>query len=128
MENDKQKFKNEFRKRLITFTVDVLKFCSTLREDRNLWPVADQLARSAASVGANVSEAKGSGSLRGYKNYFEIALKSSNETNYWLTVVSEYQIDDNAELERLLEENYEITRVINASVLTMKGSQKSHHS
>ena len=127
MEIKKQKndFKQEFQRRLVHFTVRTLKLCRSLREERTLWEVADQLARSAASIGANVSEAKGSGSLRGYKNYFEIAVKSAHETKYWFTVIAEFEIGDNGPLKELEKELMEIIRILNASILTMKGRPKN---
>ena len=128
IKNSKDDFKREFQKRLVHFTVNTLKLCRSLREDRTLWEVADQVARSAASIGANVSEAKGSGSLRGYKNYFEIALKSANETKYWFTVIAEFEIGDDGPLKSLTVELHEISKILNASILTMKGKPKIHNS
>ena len=121
VKNPKEEFKQKFQRKLVMFTVETLKLCKRLRKDRTLWEVADQLARSAASIGANVSEAKGSGSMRGYRNYFEIALKSANETGYWFTVISEFEVDTNESLEKLKSELQEITRILGASILTMKG-------
>lgn len=128
IKNERREFRQAFEKRLVHFTVAVLKMCNTLREDRNLWAVADQVARSAASIGANVSEAKGSGSVRGYKSYFEIALRSANETKYWFTVLAEYQIGENADLQKLQSELQEIIGILHASVLTMKGKKNISNS
>ena len=38
------------------------------------------------SVGANVVEAKNSSLKLEFKRYYEIALKSGNETKYWLCI------------------------------------------
>ena len=90
MQTDKEKFKKGFIRRLISFTVAVLEFSQGLRKDSNLWSISDQLVRSAGSIGANVVEAKAASSKKDYINYFQIALKSANETKYWLIVVKEY--------------------------------------
>ena len=113
-------FKAEFTKRLVHFTVNTLKLCRSLREDRTLWEVANQVARSSASIGANVSEAKGSGSEKGYKNYFEIALKSANETKYWFTVIAEFGVGNDESFKNLENELNEIMKILTASILTMK--------
>lgn len=76
------KFKKEFIRRLIHFSIRVLRFSETLRKERILWCIVDQLIRSATSIGANVVEAKSSSSKKDYIHYFEIALKSANETKY----------------------------------------------
>ena len=128
MKNQKDNFKAEFQKRLIRFTVAVLQLCSGLRDDRNLWPITDQIARSAASIGANVSEAKGASSMRDYKRYFEIALKSANETTYWLTVIMEYDVGKNTKTLSLRNELEEIKKILNSAILTMKGRKKIYDS
>lgn len=51
MQNDSAKFENEFYRRLIKFSLEIIKFCNQVRRDRNLWSIADQLIRSATSIG-----------------------------------------------------------------------------
>jgi four helix bundle protein len=123
MQNDKEKFKKEFTKRLITFSVEILKFVQALRKDRNLWPVADQLVRSSTSIGANVVEAKASSSRKDYLKFFEIALKSANETKYWLIVIKEYNKEFLDETDKNLQEVDEISKIIGSSVLALKGKR-----
>lgn len=122
----KSDFKQQFNNRLVRFTVNTLKLCRTLQEERLLWGVVDQVTRSAASIGANVSEASGSGSLKGYKNYFEIALKSANETRYWFTVLAEFEIGDDHTRRSLESELEEIIKILNASIKTMKSRVNGH--
>ncbi len=122
----KSDFKQQFNKRLVHFTVNTLKLCRSLEKERLLWGVVDQVTRSAGSIGANVSEASGSGSLKGYKNYFEIALKSANETRYWFTVIGEFEIDGNHLLGNLECELEEIIKILNASIRTMKSRVNEH--
>jgi four helix bundle protein len=118
------KFKEEFFKRLIKFSVRVVKFAERLRKERILWPVVDQLVRSSTSIGANVIEAKSASSKRDYIRYFEIALKSANETKYWLIVIKETMPNLKEETNQLLQEVTEISNIIASGILTMK-SRKS---
>jgi four helix bundle protein len=122
-QNDKEKFKKEFIARLVTLTVHTLRFAEKLRENRNLWSVADQLVRSTGSIGANVVEAKGSGSTKDYTRFFQIALKSANETKYWLVVVREYAKEHQEESKNLLAETEEVAKIIASSILTLKGKR-----
>jgi four helix bundle protein len=115
------KFKEEFLKRLIRFSVQIVKFAEKLRKERILWSVVDQLVRSSTSIGANVIEAKSASSKRDYIHYFEIALKSANETKYWLTVIKETMPDFKEETNKLLREASEISNIIASGILTMKG-------
>jgi len=89
MQNEKEKFKKEFIGRLIRFSLSIIDLSETLKKDRKFWVIIDQLIRSATSIGANVVEAKSSSSRRDYIKFFEIALKSANETKYWLILVRE---------------------------------------
>ena len=123
MQNVKQKFKEDFVKRLILFSLRSVKFCSEVRKDRDFYTLADQLIRSSTSIGANVVEAKGSGSTKDYARFFDIALKSANETKYWLILLKEAKDDYQLEASALLEEANEISKIIGASLLTMRGKR-----
>jgi four helix bundle protein len=121
MQTDKAKFKQNFIKRLIALTVRGLKFADILRKNRNLWGPADQFVRSLTSIGANVVEAKSASSKRDYTNYFQIALKSANETKFWLLVIKEYSPDNAKEAQEILNEVIEVSKIIGSSILTLKG-------
>jgi four helix bundle protein len=127
MQNEKAKskkeFKKEFNRRVIKFSLQVLKFCEKMKGKRIIWPIIDQLVRSGTSIGANVIEAKSSSSKRDYLRFFEIALKSANETKYWLILMKERQPEFKLETEQLLKEVDEISRIIGASILTLKGKR-----
>jgi len=62
--------------------------------------------------------------MKDYKRYFEIALKSTNETQYWLTVIEEYQGALSKQVEELQNELNEISKIITSAILTMKGKKK----
>ena len=122
---EKERFKKEFIARCIRFTVEIIKLCRELRKNSLFWPICDQLIRSSSSIGANVVEAKSASSKQEYKKFFEIALKSANETIYWLLVVRSVNQDSNlkAIIEKLYKEAIEISKIIGASVLTLKGKK-----
>ena len=115
--------KEEFIRRLIRFSIQILKFAEKMRKERILWSIIDQLIRSATSIGANVVEAKSSSSKKDYIHYFEIALKSANETKYWLIIVKEAMPSLKEESERLLKEVAELANILASGILTMKGKR-----
>ncbi len=123
MENKNSKFKIEFNKRLIKFSLEIIKFCEKIRKDRNLWSIADQLIKSGTSVGANIIEVKASSPKLDYLKFFQISLKSANETKYWLIIIRESSSHLKNEAEILLKEIDEISKIIGAGVLTMKGKR-----
>lgn len=112
--------KDDFSKRLVRFSLKVISFCQIVRQNRNLVALADQLIRSGTSVGANINEAKSASSRKDYVRYFEIALKSANETSYWLILVKESDNRYNLTAVELLDELNEISKIIASSVLTLK--------
>ena len=70
--------------RCYRFSIAVIRLTRYLPETRVYWTVTDQLIRSATSIGANIIEGKSASSKRDFIRFYEIALKSANETNYWL--------------------------------------------
>lgn len=121
MHNDNSKFKTDFYKRLVKFAVEVIKYCAEYRKNPLYWSICDQLIRSASSVGANVTEAKSSSSKREYIKYFEIALKSANETLFWFDVMNDVS-PSNQNL-TLHKECSEIAAIIASGVIKMKGKK-----
>jgi four helix bundle protein len=123
MQNDTSKFKIDFNKRLIQFSINIIQFCSELRQEYHCIVIADQLVRSGTLIGANVVEAKSSSSKREYVKYFEIALKSANETKYWLILARECSVKNKEKAIKFLQEATEIAKIIAAGILTMKGKK-----
>jgi four helix bundle protein len=108
MQNENVKFKMEFNQRLIRLSLETIKLCQEIRRDRNLWAIADQLIRSATSIGANVIEAKSASSKLDYLKYFQTALKSANETRYWLILIRESSNNLKEQANKLLQEADEV--------------------
>lgn len=119
-QNDKAKFKKDFIRRLINLGLDGIKLCRELKKDNLFWSVCDQLLRSICSIGANVVEAQSASSKKDYIKFFEIALKSANETKYWLILIQEVDPISKNKSTELLKEIEEISKIIGAGVLTMK--------
>jgi four helix bundle protein len=119
MESDKQKFKNNFTKRLIDHSISIINLTDQFPNQPKYWPIKDQLIRSSTSIGANVIEAKSSSSKKDYIHFFEIALKSANETEYWLMLVDELDIV----VKTQLTENNEISCILASSLLTLKNKK-----
>lgn len=57
MQKDKAKFKNEFKRRVYKFALDVIGFVDKLSVEQTSRIISDQLLRSTTSIGANVIEA-----------------------------------------------------------------------
>lgn len=118
-----QQIKTDVKRRAYYFAIEVIKFVETLPNQRIFWIICDQLLRSATSIGANIVEAKAASSKRDFIKYFEIALKSANETLYWLCLLRDSTSADKNQIQLLLKENQEICKLLGASLLTMKNKR-----
>jgi four helix bundle protein len=120
----KSNIKNEFSRRCYDYSIAVIKLIKGLPEKRVFWTLSDQLVRSATSIGANIIEAKSASSKRDYIKYYEIALKSANETKYWLALLRDALDVEKDEVNKLLKETGELANILAASLLTMKGKKQ----
>lgn len=111
----------EIKKRCYYFSLDIIKFLKNRKRDVLSLVVVKQLMRSATSIGANVIEAKNSSSKLEFKRYYEIALKSCNETKYWICLLRDGFLETDFEFEDILKEADEISKVLAASIIKLKG-------
>jgi four helix bundle protein len=118
--------KADLRKRSFGFSLITIKFVGNLPNKRVYWIIADQLLRSATSIGANIIEAKSSSSKRDFIRFYEIALKSSNETKYWLYLLRDGNLVEASKVEKLIKEAEEIANMLGSSLLTLKGKKRSN--
>lgn len=84
--------------------------------------IADQILRSATSVGANVSESEYAASRKDFINKLRIALKECNETAYWFEVLRVSGEYENNELE---DTCIRIKKMLVSSIKTSESRMKS---
>jgi four helix bundle protein len=121
MQNDKSKFKDEFNKRVYKFALDIIAFVEQLPRGQVSNVISEQLLRSATSIGANVIEAQGAASRKDYANFFAHALKSANETKFWLGLLRDSHKVDKDATSILLKEATELAKILATSIMTLKG-------
>lgn len=115
-----QNSKIEVKYRAFYLSIRIIEFLDKLPSKQSLRIISDQLIRCITSIGANIVEAKSSSSKREFLNYFQIALKSANESKYWLAILREVYSEKKQEINIFLQEVEEISKIIGSSVLTMK--------
>ncbi|MHB8104694.1 MAG: four helix bundle protein [Dehalococcoidales bacterium] len=122
-QNHNVKAKGDLRERCYNYSIKTIKFLDTLPDKRINWVITNQLLRSATSIGANIIEAKSSSSKRDFIRFYEIALKSANETTYWLGLLKDALNINGSEIQYLSKEVEELSKMIAASLLTMKNKR-----
>lgn len=100
-----------------SFAVNTARYCQILQQNKH-FPLANQLFRSATSIGANVREAQNAESKADFIHKFKIAIKEVDETEYWLALCHELYHDD--EPSALTEQLIEIQKIINKIISTSK--------
>jgi len=114
---------NDLPERIKKFSISVLKLTDSISNDRKGDIIAKQIIRSASSVGANYFEAKAASSKKDYINYFLIALKSCNETIFWIESLIELKLADIPSFKELHRESIQISKILGKSVVTLKKKQ-----
>jgi len=83
--------------------------------------IARQLLRSATSVGANIVEAQAGSTKRDFTNFYTHALKSANESVFWLRLLKDSKKAPALEYEKPIDEAMQLAKLLGASILTLKG-------
>src|SRR4051812_46319077 len=72
--------------------------------------MARQLIRSATSIGANIVEAQASPTRKDFSNFINHALKSANESRYWLGLMCDSSEGDITGMTFVLQEALELSK------------------
>lgn len=123
MQKYNSKFKSDLKVRCYKFSLDLIAFIDTLPKNQSCLIIANQVLRSGTSVGANLVEASASSSRLEFKKFHEIALKSANETKYWLGLLRDSGRADKNKVNILLDEVAEIANMLAAGVMRLKGKR-----
>ena len=124
MQNYNSKFKSDLKFRCYQFSLSVITFIDTLPNKRAAWIIADQLLRAAMSIGANLIEGSAASSRLEYKKYYETALKSANETKYWLSLLKDTNLSSQPEIGKKL--HVEVTELANMLATGVMKLKKTH--
>src|SRR5690348_6398571 len=100
------------RHRCFFFSKEIILFVKDCKYGKVYNSLFDQLVRSATSIGANVVEGRAGSSKRDWRNFYVIALKSANETKYWLCLIRDTIEADKMKLNELIKEANELSKII----------------
>ena len=106
--------------RAFYFSRDIVLFIGKQQSERIYFSLYDQLLRSATSIGANLVEGIAGSSKNDFIKFHVIALKSANETKYWLSLIKEtLEIDQNC-INGFINEASEIANIIASIIINSK--------
>jgi len=126
MQNEERKTtvknsKLDLKRRAYVYALDIIKFINTLPNNKTVDVLTKQLLRSATSIGANIIEAQAGRTRKDFANFFTHALKSANESVFWLCLLKDSHNANLDSTEKLIKETQELANILGASILTLKG-------
>ena len=98
----------------------LIEFIDALPKDNVSRRLGDQLLRSGTSILGNYVEGQSASSKRDFTNYFNISLKSANESKLWLALLRDSKRAKPEDVEWFLKELEEISNIFASSILTLK--------
>ena len=119
---NESRYKIDIKNRCYKFSLKIIEMADLLPKKRSAWIIEDQVVRSATSIGANLIEAKASSSRLEFKKFNEIALKSANETIYWLGLLKDSKFIEPTIIESLMDEVIQISKMLASGIMKLKNS------
>ncbi|MEO8399779.1 MAG: four helix bundle protein [Ignavibacteriaceae bacterium] len=110
----------DIKKRSYFFSLTVIQLIDSLNVKSIFFSLISQLFRSSTSIGANLVEAKSAHSKKDFIKFYEVSLKSSNETKYWLCLLRDGLKIDKDKINKLLAEVDEISKIIATIIIKLK--------
>ena len=123
MQKDTNTKKNIFKKRLYNFVLKLIEFLDDLPKDNVSYRIGDQLLRSGTSILGNYVEAQSAASKREFVKYFNISLRSTNESKLWIAILRDSKRAKSEQVQWFLNELDEFSKVFASSILTAKGKR-----
>ena len=111
----------DLRKWTSLYALEVIKFLETLASDYISQTIGKQLLRSATSIGANVVEGRASSSRKDFANFYNHALKSANESLFWLELLRDGGKALSDGVHPLIDETRQLAKILASCLITTKG-------
>lgn len=104
------------------FAVNIVKLSSVLLISKENDVIKNQITKSGTSVAANYREANRARSKADFYNKIKICESETNETIFWLEVISELKLSFTDELESILKEANELLAIFTSIDIKLKCS------
>jgi len=114
------KYQKDIKEWTLDFSILIIKLSAALKKTDIDYDVIGQIRRSGTSVGANIREAKSSVSRKELIKFYAIALKSANETDFWLEIITKGYDYRSELLTEIWEELKQIEKVIASIIIKLK--------
>jgi len=120
---DNQEFKKQLIARAFNLAKDAFRLVDKFPNKRSTQVISNQLLRAISSIGANIVESQAASSRRDFANFLTHALKSGNESKFWLALAKDLDNNLIPEIDIILKETDELVRILGSSIATLKGKK-----
>ena len=118
-------FKQKLISRAFNLSRDAFKLVDKFPNKASARVIINQLLRAITSIGANIIEAQAASSKKDFVNFLNHALKSGNESKFQLELSKDLDNKLFLEIEKLLKETDELSKILGSSIATLKGKNKA---
>jgi four helix bundle protein len=123
--NSNEEFKKKLIGRAFNLARRIIALVDKFPKTRSAWIIGGQIIRSATSIGANIIEAQAASSTKDFINFLNHALKSGNETKFWLALSRDIDKSFLKDIGELMIETEELVKILGSSISTLKGKRKA---
>ncbi len=118
--NKVKKYKKDLKDMSHSLALQAIDLIDSLPKNMSCQVIGRQLLRSSMSVGANISEARSSGSRKDFVNFLTYSLKSANESIFCIGLLSDSGKVSHSSLQVFRAGFDEIARILAASIIKLK--------
>ena len=105
------------------FAIRIIRLYQYLNEEKKEHVLSKQLLRCGTSIGANVRESINAQSKADFMSKLNIALKESNETEYWLELLYETDYLTKEQFDSIISDNNNLTGTLINILKTLKHNE-----
>jgi four helix bundle protein len=112
--------KNVVLEKSAAFSIRVVNLYKHLTNRKHEYVMANQIKRSGTSIGANICESQNAQSRADFIHKLNIALKETDETVYWLTLLKNTKYLTEMEYDSMKRDAEELRRILTSIIKTSK--------
>jgi four helix bundle protein len=124
---DKFEFARQMQGRTKKFAIDIVRLTRKLPRNAEAFIIRKQIMRSATSTAANYRAACRSRTRREFIAKLGVVIEETDETLFWLEIVSELSLLDKNTVEPLQKESGEILAILLTSRQTARDNSASNN-
>ncbi|MDX2190128.1 MAG: four helix bundle protein [Bacteroidota bacterium] len=115
----------ELKLRTKNIVIEIIKLIDSVPNTISGRAIANQIIRSATSIGANYRAACRAKSTADFVNKLKIVEEEADETMYWLEIIEESQLLKSTNIDSLKKEINEIISIVVSSIKTLRNKENS---